>query len=365
MRHHPGLRGHLDQREACGEALSRTGREGLLCAAGHRAGPAVLTAGVVAEIESLLVAGASLARGRPAARPEAETRCGRRRRRAGFAQPPKKRLRRADSGEHEEPAIRDRLRRADGSWGHGDAGTDGGQPRTAGRGRTAFRPGCRPTSWRRFAGACRRCWSAGLLSRANKYFSLPAGFYGLEDDLSAAGLHGAGSDPIDRGPALSRAWRVGKVARRRSGARSAHATQQGEASGRPGARVFLERRALRGIGWPRLPRKPRCSMSTDTFASITEPPKTLPKHYVARQRLCLSATADYWVNAMDGQPFFVVSQAVDPGLLQVMEHQSDSAARNGCAEPTQPTTARGRSEPSSLHRRVRPGRIQSRPFSPR
>jgi prepilin-type processing-associated H-X9-DG protein len=35
--------------------------------------------------------------------------------------------------------------------------------------------------------------------------------------------------------------------------------------------------------------------------------KQLPKHYIARERLCLSATADYWVNAMDGQPFFVVS----------------------------------------------------------
>ena len=47
--------------------------------------------------------------------------------------------------------------------------------------------------------------------------------------------------------------------------------------------------------------------------------KQLPKHYIARERLCLSATADYWVNAMDGKPFFVVSQAVDPGLLQVLE----------------------------------------------
>jgi hypothetical protein len=47
--------------------------------------------------------------------------------------------------------------------------------------------------------------------------------------------------------------------------------------------------------------------------------KVLPKHYVARERLCLSATVDYWVNAMDGRPFFVVSQAVDPGLLQVLE----------------------------------------------
>src|SRR5260370_33255337 len=47
--------------------------------------------------------------------------------------------------------------------------------------------------------------------------------------------------------------------------------------------------------------------------------KQLPKHYIARERLCLSATAAYCVNAMDGKPFFVVSQPVDPGLLQVLE----------------------------------------------
>ncbi len=47
----------------------------------------------------------------------------------------------------------------------------------------------------------------------------------------------------------------------------------------------------------------------------------LPRHYVARQKLCLRATTDYWVNALDGQPFFLVNQAVDPGLLQVSEHK--------------------------------------------
>ncbi len=46
---------------------------------------------------------------------------------------------------------------------------------------------------------------------------------------------------------------------------------------------------------------------------------SLPKHYIARQKLCLRATTDYWVNAMDGQPFFMVNKAVDPGLLHVME----------------------------------------------
>jgi prepilin-type processing-associated H-X9-DG protein len=47
----------------------------------------------------------------------------------------------------------------------------------------------------------------------------------------------------------------------------------------------------------------------------------LPKRYVAREKLCLRATTDYWVNAMDGQPFFVVHAEVDPGLVQVLENE--------------------------------------------
>jgi hypothetical protein len=44
----------------------------------------------------------------------------------------------------------------------------------------------------------------------------------------------------------------------------------------------------------------------------------LPRHYVARQRLCLRATTDYWINAMDGQPFLFVNKEVDPGLLATL-----------------------------------------------
>jgi hypothetical protein len=47
----------------------------------------------------------------------------------------------------------------------------------------------------------------------------------------------------------------------------------------------------------------------------------LPRHYVSREKLCLRATVDYWVNAMDSQPFFVVNKAVDPGLLDVLENE--------------------------------------------
>lgn len=44
----------------------------------------------------------------------------------------------------------------------------------------------------------------------------------------------------------------------------------------------------------------------------------LPRHFVARQRLCLRGTTDYWINAMDGQPFFLVNKEVDPGLLATL-----------------------------------------------
>ena len=47
----------------------------------------------------------------------------------------------------------------------------------------------------------------------------------------------------------------------------------------------------------------------------------LPRRYVARQKLCLRGTTDYWVNALDGRPFFLVSQPVDPGLIQVLRTQ--------------------------------------------
>ena len=44
----------------------------------------------------------------------------------------------------------------------------------------------------------------------------------------------------------------------------------------------------------------------------------LPRHHVARQRLCLRATTDYWINAMDGQPFLFINKEVDPGLLATL-----------------------------------------------
>jgi hypothetical protein len=65
------------------------------------------------------------------------------------------------------------------------------------------------------------------------------------------------------------------------------------------------------------------------------------------QRLCLSATADYWVNAMDGRPLFVVSPPVAPGLLQVFER--DLIPRLEQEVPNQPSSEKLDADPL-LHR---------------
>jgi prepilin-type processing-associated H-X9-DG protein len=69
----------------------------------------------------------------------------------------------------------------------------------------------------------------------------------------------------------------------------------------------------------------------------------LPRRYVARQRLCLRGTTDYWVNAMDGRPFFVVTKAVDPGLIQVLEQEI--VPRLKSEVPGQPTEQELEAEP--------------------
>lgn len=73
----------------------------------------------------------------------------------------------------------------------------------------------------------------------------------------------------------------------------------------------------------------------------------LPRHYVAREKLCLRATVDYWVNAMDGQPFFLLNQPVDPGMLHVLS--KDIIPRLIDEVPGQPTQEQLVADPL-LHR---------------
>jgi hypothetical protein len=47
----------------------------------------------------------------------------------------------------------------------------------------------------------------------------------------------------------------------------------------------------------------------------------LPRRYLSRLRLCLRGTTDYWVNGLGGEPFFVVTQTVNPGLVGVLREK--------------------------------------------
>ena len=61
---------------------------------------------------------------------------------------------------------------------------------------------------------------------------------------------------------------------------------------------------------------------TGMFVSTTATAKAeLPqKRYVSRQRLCMRGTTDYWVNDIQGQPFFAVERPIDHGMLEVLRN---------------------------------------------
>ena len=75
----------------------------------------------------------------------------------------------------------------------------------------------------------------------------------------------------------------------------------------------------------------------------------LPRRYVARQRLCLRGTTDYWVNDAVGQPFFVIERPVDQGMLEAL--QNDIVPRLLADVPRQPTQQQLDEDPH-LHRFV-------------
>jgi len=75
----------------------------------------------------------------------------------------------------------------------------------------------------------------------------------------------------------------------------------------------------------------------------------LPRRFVSRERLCLRATTDYWVNDALGRPFFVVSKAVTEGLADTL--LKDIVPELLSAVPEQPSEQELQSDPR-LHRFV-------------
>jgi hypothetical protein len=187
---------------------------------------------------------------------------------------------------------------------------------------------------------------SGLLCHASKYFRLPAGFYGLKTIflllafMALARLKSIESlryrAPgewgkllgMDRAPEV-RTLRI----------KLKHLAEQEQA--------FLWSAKLCKEWMMEMPEEAAVLYVDGHVRVYHGKTKQLPKHYVARERLCLSATADYWINAMDGKPFFMVSQAVDPGLLQVLER--DIIPRLEQDVPNQPNAEQLDADPL-LHR---------------
>lgn len=162
--------------------------------------------------------------------------------------------------------------------------------------------------------------AVGLLRHTSKYFELPKGFYGLENIFLLLAFM-----------ALSRIKTIEDLRYFAPG-------EWGKILGLdriPEAKTLRKKVGI--LAQDNKPAQWSAQLCNDWMTAAPESAATLyidghvrvyygamtklPRHYVSRERLCLRATTDYWVNAMDGQPFFLVTQAVDPGMLKVLENE--------------------------------------------
>jgi len=77
-----------------------------------------------------------------------------------------------------------------------------------------------------------------------------------------------------------------------------------------GRELFARRVAARGeaLGF----------LYVDGHVRVYHGKHTLPKAHVARMRLSMPATTDYWVNDRDGEPLFVVTSEANAGLVRML-----------------------------------------------
>lgn len=191
--------------------------------------------------------------------------------------------------------------------------------------------------------------SAGLLRHASRFFSLPSGFYGLEHIFMLLGML-----------TLCRIKSVEQL-------RSTAPGEWGKLLGLdrcPEAKTLRDKIRLLSTegdaqGWAAqlcedwMGAEPSSTgtLYVDGHSRVYHGHQTqLPRHYIARERLCLRATTDYWVNGLDGLPFFRVNQAVDPGLVRVLEEQIVPELED--AVPGQPTEAELEADPLRMRFRL-------------
>ena len=174
----------------------------------------------------------------------------------------------------------------------------------------------------------------GLLKFSDSYFSLPQGYYGLQSILlvlafvallrikSIEGVRYRDVGELGRLVGLDRIPEVRTLRKKIE-----QISGKGDPAGwsRKLSKMWLEQ-------YPDL----AGTLYVDGHVRTYHGKKTLlPKRYVSREKLCLRGVTDYWLNDALGQPFFVVSKAINSGLISVM--REDIVPRLLKDVPTQPT----------------------------
>jgi len=167
----------------------------------------------------------------------------------------------------------------------------------------------------------------GLLRHTPSFFQLPPGFYGLESIFLLLALMALArlksieqlrySAPGEWGKLLG-LDRVPEVRTLRAKIKSLC----GGAPAQTDAGALERWNAKLAQDWLAANPQSAGQFYVDGHVRVYHGAQTaLPRRYVAREKLCLRGTTDYWVNALDGQPFFLVSRTVDAGLLAVLREQ--------------------------------------------
>ena len=223
------------------------------------------------------------------------------------------------------PITKSQRSREDAAAPRGIAATDEDRRMMASLGKTASVPSdfSRPCESITHGGvlfALPALLAAGLLRHAPRYFMLPDGFYGLEQIFVLLGML-----------TLCRIKSIEQL-------RSTAPGEWGKLLGLdrcPEAKTLREKIKIlttKGDGkawaaelcgdWMAVNPAATATLYIDGHARVYHGSLTkLPRHYIARERLCLRATTDYWVNGLDGLPFFKINQAIDPGLISALEEQ--------------------------------------------
>jgi hypothetical protein len=179
--------------------------------------------------------------------------------------------------------------------------------------------------------------ACGLLRHASRFFSLPQGYYGLESIFLLLAFMALGRIRNIEGLRYTAPGEWGKILgldrcpeAKTLREKIAILTAAGEAVATWAAQLCQD--------WMDASPDATGVLYVDGHCRVYHGHQTdLPRHYIARQKLCLRATTDYWVHGLDGMPFFKVNQAVDPGLIKTLEETI--VPRLESSIPGQPTAA--------------------------